>query len=137
MTAARRPGCCATSSSAKAAAPASFRSGSSPAPGEFDDDRPGRRRRRDVCSCTRSVGLGETTAGGTPTLLAGAARSPRSSAACASAITPDAFFQTNTEMAEQLYGVAAEYAGLQGWERVYDLFCGIGTIGLTLAAARR
>jgi 23S rRNA (uracil1939-C5)-methyltransferase len=48
-------------------------------------------------------------------------------------ISPDAFFQTNTEMAEQLYGVAAEYAALQGWERVYDLFCGIGTIGLSLA----
>ena len=29
--------------------------------------------------------------------------------------------------------MAAEYAGLQGWERVYDLFCGIGTIGLSLA----
>jgi len=48
-------------------------------------------------------------------------------------ISPDAFFQTNTEMAEQLYGVAAGYAALQGWERVYDLFCGIGTIGLSLA----
>jgi len=34
---------------------------------------------------------------------------------------------------ERLYAVAAEYAGLQGWERVYDLFCGIGTIGLSLA----
>jgi 23S rRNA (uracil1939-C5)-methyltransferase len=44
-----------------------------------------------------------------------------------------AFFQTNTEMAEQLYGVAAELAGLSGRERVFDLFCGIGTIGLTLA----
>ncbi|HSD78597.1 MAG TPA: 23S rRNA (uracil(1939)-C(5))-methyltransferase RlmD [Solirubrobacteraceae bacterium] len=48
-------------------------------------------------------------------------------------ISPDAFFQTNTEMAERLYAAAREYAGLQGWERVYDLFCGIGTIGLTLA----
>ena len=36
-------------------------------------------------------------------------------------------------MAERLYGAAAEFAGLQGWERVYDLFCGIGTIGLSLA----
>ncbi|HSK49342.1 MAG TPA: 23S rRNA (uracil(1939)-C(5))-methyltransferase RlmD, partial [Solirubrobacterales bacterium] len=44
-----------------------------------------------------------------------------------------AFFQTNTEMAEQLYTVAAEYAGLSGRERVFDLFCGIGTIGLTMA----
>ncbi|HET7121165.1 MAG TPA: 23S rRNA (uracil(1939)-C(5))-methyltransferase RlmD [Solirubrobacterales bacterium] len=46
-----------------------------------------------------------------------------------------AFFQTNTEMAERLYGVAAEFAGLAGRERVFDLFCGIGTIGLTMAAA--
>jgi 23S rRNA (uracil1939-C5)-methyltransferase len=44
-----------------------------------------------------------------------------------------AFFQTNTEMAERLYGVAGELAGLQGRERVFDLFCGIGTIGLTMA----
>jgi 23S rRNA (uracil1939-C5)-methyltransferase len=45
-----------------------------------------------------------------------------------------AFFQTNTEMAERLYAVAGEYAGLSGEQRVFDLYCGIGTIGLTLAA---
>jgi 23S rRNA (uracil1939-C5)-methyltransferase len=45
-----------------------------------------------------------------------------------------AFFQTNTEMAERLYAVAAEYASLTGSEKVFDLFCGIGTIGLTMAA---
>jgi len=45
-----------------------------------------------------------------------------------------AFFQTNTEMAERLYAIAAEYAGLSGGERVFDLYCGIGTIGLTMAA---
>jgi 23S rRNA (uracil1939-C5)-methyltransferase len=49
-------------------------------------------------------------------------------------ISPGAFFQTNTEMAERLYAVAAEYAGLSGRERVFDLFCGIGTIGLSMAA---
>jgi len=49
-------------------------------------------------------------------------------------ISPGAFFQTNTEMAERLYAVAAEYAGLSGSERVFDLFCGIGTIGLSMAA---
>ena len=32
---------------------------------------------------------------------------------------------------------AAEAAGLTGGERVYDLFCGIGTIGLTMAARAR
>jgi 23S rRNA (uracil1939-C5)-methyltransferase len=44
-----------------------------------------------------------------------------------------AFFQTNTEMAERLYAIAAEYAGLSGSEQVFDLYCGIGTIGLTMA----
>jgi 23S rRNA (uracil1939-C5)-methyltransferase len=46
-----------------------------------------------------------------------------------------AFFQTNTEMAERLYAAAAELAGLSGRERLFDLYCGIGTIGLTMAAA--
>jgi 23S rRNA (uracil1939-C5)-methyltransferase len=44
-----------------------------------------------------------------------------------------AFFQTNTEMAERLYAIAAGYAVLSGSERVFDLYCGIGTIGLTMA----
>ena len=48
-------------------------------------------------------------------------------------ISHRAFFQTNTEMAERLYAIAAEMAGLTGSERVFDLFCGIGTLGLTLA----
>jgi 23S rRNA (uracil1939-C5)-methyltransferase len=48
-------------------------------------------------------------------------------------ISHGAFFQTNTEMAERLYAVAIEFAGLSGSERVFDLFCGIGTIGLTMA----
>jgi len=49
-------------------------------------------------------------------------------------ISHSAFFQTNTEMAERLYGIAGEMAGLTGGERVFDLFCGIGTLGLSLAA---
>ncbi|MDP9228231.1 MAG: 23S rRNA (uracil(1939)-C(5))-methyltransferase RlmD [Actinomycetota bacterium] len=48
-------------------------------------------------------------------------------------ISHRAFFQTNTEMAERLYGTAAELAGLSGSERLFDLFCGIGTLGLVLA----
>jgi 23S rRNA (uracil1939-C5)-methyltransferase len=50
-------------------------------------------------------------------------------------VRPNAFLQTNTEMAEQLYGVAREFAGLAGGETVYDLYCGIGTIGLSMASA--
>jgi 23S rRNA (uracil1939-C5)-methyltransferase len=48
-------------------------------------------------------------------------------------VSPNAFLQTNTEMAEQLYGLAGEYAQLSGGETVYDLYCGTGTIALTLA----
>ena len=48
-------------------------------------------------------------------------------------VRPNAFLQTNTEMAEQLYAIAREYAGLTGDETVYDLYCGIGTIGLSMA----
>jgi 23S rRNA (uracil1939-C5)-methyltransferase len=49
-------------------------------------------------------------------------------------VRPNAFLQTNTAMAERLYGLAGEYAALTGDETVYDLYCGIGTIGLTLAS---
>jgi 23S rRNA (uracil1939-C5)-methyltransferase len=49
-------------------------------------------------------------------------------------VRPNAFLQTNTAMAERLYGLAREYAQLTGEETVYDLYCGIGTIGLILAA---
>ena len=45
-------------------------------------------------------------------------------------VRPNAFMQTNTKMAERLYGLAIDYAGLTGGETVYDLYCGIGTIGL-------
>ncbi len=49
-------------------------------------------------------------------------------------VRPNAFLQTNTSMAEQLYALAADAAGLTGSETVWDLYCGIGTIGLTLAS---
>jgi len=48
-------------------------------------------------------------------------------------ISHSAFFQTNTEMAERLYGVARDYADLRGTERVFDLYCGMGTLGLAMA----
>ena len=49
-------------------------------------------------------------------------------------IRPNAFLQTNTAMAERLYGLARDAAQLTGRERVYDLYCGTGTIGLSLAS---
>ena len=48
-------------------------------------------------------------------------------------VSHTAFLQTNTEMAERLYAIAAELAALSGRERVFDLYCGIGTVGLSLA----
>ena len=48
-------------------------------------------------------------------------------------ISPEAFFQTNTEMAERLYAHAIEYAQPRGIERAFDLYCGIGTLGLLFA----
>src|SRR5436305_118432 len=49
-------------------------------------------------------------------------------------VRPNAFLQTNTAMAERLYELALDAAGLTGAETVYDLYCGIGTIGLVMAA---
>jgi 23S rRNA (uracil1939-C5)-methyltransferase len=49
-------------------------------------------------------------------------------------VRPNAFLQTNTAMAERLYELALDAAGLTGDETVYDLYCGIGTIGLVMAA---
>ncbi len=49
-------------------------------------------------------------------------------------VSPAAFLQTNTETAELLYAAAREFAGLGSGERLFDLYCGIGTIGLSMAA---
>lgn len=49
------------------------------------------------------------------------------------AISHDAFFQVNTPSAEKLTETIAEYANLNGNEHVLDLFCGAGTLGLSVA----
>ena len=82
---------------------------------------------------TRIAGVGETTQGGETELLAGSDRIEEQIGGLQVRIAPQAFFQTNTEMAEALYGLAIESADLHGTERVYDLYCGIGTIGLMMA----
>jgi 23S rRNA (uracil1939-C5)-methyltransferase len=48
-------------------------------------------------------------------------------------IRPNAFLQTNTAMAERLYELAVDFASLTGDETVWDLYCGIGSIGLAMA----
>ncbi len=45
-------------------------------------------------------------------------------------ISPQSFYQINSEQTEKLYGKAVEYAGLKGDETVLDAYCGIGTIGI-------
>ncbi|MDE3132672.1 MAG: 23S rRNA (uracil(1939)-C(5))-methyltransferase RlmD [Acidobacteriota bacterium] len=82
---------------------------------------------------TRLESVAETTAGGQTELLAGVDRLEEQLGGLQLSISGEAFFQTNTEMAERLYALAIEYARLRGYERVYDLYCGIGTIGLLMA----
>ena len=43
------------------------------------------------------------------------------------------FYQVNRVQAERLYAKAIEFAGLTGQETVLDLYCGAGTIGLSMA----
>jgi 23S rRNA (uracil1939-C5)-methyltransferase len=82
---------------------------------------------------TRSSSPAETTAGGETELVWGNAELSERIGELDLRISSEAFLQTNTEMAELLYGIVVDYAALEGWERVYDLYCGIGTIALTLA----
>ncbi len=48
-------------------------------------------------------------------------------------ISPLSFYQVNRNQAEKLYNKAAEYASLTGNETLLDLYCGAGTIGLSMA----
>ncbi len=48
-------------------------------------------------------------------------------------ISPQSFYQVNHGQCEKLYSLAADYAALKGGETVVDMYCGAGTIGLTLA----
>ena len=48
-------------------------------------------------------------------------------------ISPGAFFQPNTLQAERLYEVARDFADLRPTDRLYDLYCGAGTISLFMS----
>ena len=48
-------------------------------------------------------------------------------------LAPEAFYQINRPQAERLYAKAKEYAALTGSETLLDLYCGAGTIGLSMA----
>lgn len=49
-------------------------------------------------------------------------------------ISPLSFYQVNRDQAEKLYGIAADFADLNGNEFLLDLYCGTGTIGLSMAS---
>jgi 23S rRNA (uracil1939-C5)-methyltransferase len=48
-------------------------------------------------------------------------------------LSPLSFYQVNTAQAERLYDIARQYAALRGDELLLDLYCGAGTIGLSMA----
>jgi 23S rRNA (uracil1939-C5)-methyltransferase len=82
---------------------------------------------------TRLDSVAEVTRGGQTELISGVEYLEEELGGLRIRISPEAFFQTNTEMAERLYSSAAELAELSGLERMYDLYSGIGTIALLFA----
>ena len=51
-------------------------------------------------------------------------------------LSPRSFFQVNTAQAEVLYGIVRDFARPEG-ETLIDLYCGTGTIGLSMARDAR
>ncbi len=49
-------------------------------------------------------------------------------------IGPKSFFQTNTKQAVKLYDLVVDFLALEGTENVYDLYTGLGSIALYIAA---
>ncbi len=49
-------------------------------------------------------------------------------------LSPLSFYQVNRTQAQRLYEQAVEYAGLTGNEILLDLYCGAGTIGLSMSS---
>lgn len=48
-------------------------------------------------------------------------------------LSPMAFYQVNTNQAERLYSIAKEFAQVSKKDILLDLYCGTGTIGLSMA----
>lgn len=72
------------------------------------------------------LGDGWRTLWGEPTL-------PDTLRGVAFRLSVPAFYQVNHAQTEVLYALAEEFAALTGTERLLDLYCGTGTIGLTMA----
>jgi len=78
-------------------------------------------------------GAGNAVLGGSETLLWGEGHIRERLCGLEFTLSPLSFFQVNPRQAQRLYALAGEYAALRGGERVLDLYCGTGTIGLSLA----
>jgi len=82
---------------------------------------------------TQLDSVAEVTSGGETELVSGVEYLEEEIGGLRLRISPEAFFQTNTEMAERLYANAIELGEPQAFDRAFDLYCGIGTIALLLA----
>ena len=81
--------------------------------------------------------LSSVASGDVERVLAGADRIEETLAGLTFEISSASFFQTNTEQAERLLETALEGLGLQGHERVLDLYSGTGTFTLPIARRAR
>jgi 23S rRNA (uracil1939-C5)-methyltransferase len=82
---------------------------------------------------TRVDSVAEVTRGGETELVSGTEYLEEEIGGLRLRISPEAFFQTNTEMAERLGAAMVELSRPTATDRVFDLYCGIGTLGLLLA----
>ncbi len=75
---------------------------------------------------------GNTVLGDTWRLIAGEPHLEETLCGKRFLLSPASFFQVNPAMTERLYGIAAEMADIQDGETVFDLYCGVGSVGLCL-----
>ena len=90
-----------------------------------------------IRSITESVNPDRTNVilGKTVTLLSGQPEITDTMCGRTVRISPQSFYQINTAQAERLYGIAKDYADLHGSETLLDLYCGAGTVGLSMSDA--
>jgi 23S rRNA (uracil1939-C5)-methyltransferase len=77
---------------------------------------------------------GPETAGGDFITLAGKPTILERAGGLSFEISAGSFYQVNPSQMLRLYGRALEYAGLTGGETLFDLYCGVGSIGLYCAS---
>lgn len=82
-------------------------------------------------------GLAETTQGLPTRIVSGADRFTESVMDVTLGLSAPSFFQTNSNMTGRLYERVAQAAGLDGGQVLYDLFCGVGSIGIALGRRAR